>query len=190
MATTDSAHRSALLVMDIMPLVTPAFGGDESMITHINTAIDGARAKGIPVLFGRVAFRPGYPEVSSNNQMFTGLKDMMDFTETNSDAGIHPDLSREETDVVFTKRRVSSFAGSDLDLLLHGFGVDTVVLAGVSTSGVVLSTVRAAADMDYRIVVLEDCCGDRDPDVHRTLMEKVFPAQATVLTADAWTSQL
>jgi len=49
---------------------------------------------------------------------------------------------------------------------------------------VVLSTVRQAADADYRLVVLSDCCADRDPEVHRCLVEKVFPRQATIMTGE------
>ena len=60
-------------------------------------------------------------------------------------------------------------------------GVDTLLLAGVSTSGVVLSTVRDAADRDYRIYVIKDACADRDPEVHDVLMRKVFPRQAWVV---------
>jgi nicotinamidase-related amidase len=63
---------------------------------------------------------------------------------------------------------------------------DHLVLAGVATSGVVLSTVRLAADLDYRLTVLADCCWDRDPDLHRILLERVFPAQADVLNAADW----
>jgi nicotinamidase-related amidase len=59
-----------------------------------------------------------------------------------------------------------------------------MVLAGIATSGVVLSTLRHAADADYRVVVVEDCCADRDPEVHRVLMEKVFARQATVVKSE------
>ena len=56
---------------------------------------------------------------------------------------------------------------------------------GIATSGVVLSTVRWAADLDYSLVVVEDCCADSDEEVHRVLMQKVFPRQARVIAADA-----
>ena len=56
----------------------------------------------------------------------------------------------------------------------------------MATSGVVLSTVRQAADLDYRLVVLADGCLDADPEVHRVLTEKVFPRQADVLTVADW----
>jgi nicotinamidase-related amidase len=62
------------------------------------------------------------------------------------------------------------------------------VLAGIATSGVVLSTIRQAADLDYELTVLEDGCADADPEVHRVLMEKVFPRQASVITAQEWIS--
>jgi nicotinamidase-related amidase len=58
------------------------------------------------------------------------------------------------------------------------------VLAGIATSGVVLSTLRHAADADYRIIVASDCCSDRDVEVHRVLLGKVFPRQAKVVTSE------
>jgi nicotinamidase-related amidase len=88
--------------------------------------------------------------------------------------------------VVVTKKRVSAFAGSDLELVLRAHDVDSLVLAGIATSGVVLSTVREAADRDYRLTVLEDLCLDADEEVHRVLTGKVFPRQAEVIAADDW----
>ena len=89
-----------------------------------------------------------------------------------------------------TKRRISAFTGSDLEVLLRGYGASSLVLAGVATSGVVLSTVRQAADLDFELMVLSDACADRDPEVHTVLTEKVFPKQATVLTVADWTTSL
>jgi nicotinamidase-related amidase len=62
------------------------------------------------------------------------------------------------------------------------------VLTGIATSGVVLSTLRQAADLDYRLIVLADACLDADPEVHRVLTEKVFPRQAEVRTVAEWTA--
>jgi nicotinamidase-related amidase len=82
-------------------------------------------------------------------------------------------------------RTVSAFAGTDLDLILRANGIEMLILAGIATSGVVPSTVRHAADADYRVMVIEDCCADRDPEVHRVLIEKVFARQTTVVRAEA-----
>jgi nicotinamidase-related amidase len=102
------------------------------------------------------------------------------------DVQIHPEVAPEPGDVIVTKKRVSAFAGSDLDLVLGAGGIDSLVLTGIATSGVVLSTVRQAADLDFRLTVLSDGCLDADPEVHRVLTEKVFPRQADVLTVAGW----
>ena len=91
---------------------------------------------------------------------------------------------------IVTKRRVSAFTGSDLEVVLRAAGVDSLVLTGIATSGVVLSTLREAADRDYDLTVLADCCGDSDPEVHRVLTEKVFPRQAEVTTVADWEARL
>ena len=63
-------------------------------------------------------------------------------------------------------------------------------IKGIATSGVVLSTLRQAADLDYRLIVLSDACADRDPEVHRVLLEKVLPRQALVTETDEWIQSL
>jgi nicotinamidase-related amidase len=93
---------------------------------------------------------------------------------------------RGNGEVVVTKKRVSAFAGSDLELVLRAHEVTDLVLAGIATSGVVLSTVREAADRDYAITVLADLCLDGDDEVHRVLTEKVFPRQADVINSSDW----
>jgi nicotinamidase-related amidase len=103
---------------------------------------------------------------------------------------VHASLAPLEGEPVVIKRRVSAFSGSDLDVLLRGLGAGTLVMAGIATSGVVLSTLRQAADLDYRIAVLSDACADRDPEVHRVLTEKIFPRQAQVTTTDEWIASL
>ncbi len=75
-------------------------------------------------------------------------------------------------------------------MLLRGLCANTLVLAGIATSGVVLSTLRQAADLDYGLVVLADGCLDPDPEVHRVLTEKVFPRQADVMSVAEWSAGL
>jgi nicotinamidase-related amidase len=80
--------------------------------------------------------------------------------------------------VSVVKRRTSAFSGSDLDVLLRAAHVERLILAGLTTSGVVLSTMREAADRDYRITVLSDACHDPDENVQRVLLDKIIPHQA------------
>jgi nicotinamidase-related amidase len=88
------------------------------------------------------------------------------------------------------KKRVSAFTGSDLEVLLRSLAVSHLVLTGIATSGVVLSTLREAADRDYQLTVLADACADADDEVHRVLLEKVFPRQAAVSTVQQWAAGL
>jgi nicotinamidase-related amidase len=99
---------------------------------------------------------------------------------------IHPDVAPQRGDIVVTKKRISAFAGSDLDMILRAGDINNLVLTGIATSGVVLSTLRQAADLDYNLTVLADGCLDSDPEVHRVLTEKIFPRQADVMTVADW----
>ena len=92
--------------------------------------------------------------------------------------------------MVVTKKRISAFAGSDLEYVLRARSIAHLVIGGIATSGVVLSTLRQASDLDFRATVLRDACADTDDEVHRVLLDKVFPRQARVITVDEWTAQL
>jgi nicotinamidase-related amidase len=181
---------TALLIMDVQKGIVSRFGDDAGYLTRLSAAASAARGAGIGVIYVVVAFRPGYPEISGRNQSFAAIAGTGRFTDGDPDAPIHPAVVPAAGDVVVTKRRVSAFAGSDLDVVLRAGGVDHLVLAGIATSGVVLSTIRQAADLDYRLTVLQDGCLDGDPEVHRVLMEKVFPRQAEVTTVAEWTARL
>ena len=186
--TTGS--RSVLLLMDFQHGVVETLGRG-SVVDAADRAAKAARAAGIPVMFVRVAFRPGYPEVARSNAAFSAAAENGDaYTQDHPATQVHAALSPRPDEPVIVKRRVSAFSGSDLDVLLRGAGANALVLGGISTSGVVLSTVRQAADLDYGITVLADACADRDPEVHRVLTEKVFPRQALVTTTDDWIASL
>jgi nicotinamidase-related amidase len=86
---------------------------------------------------------------------------------------------------VIVKHRVNAFFSTDLEMILRAHDIDTLVLLGHATSGVIVSTVRYAADADYRLVVVEDGCADRDAEMHTFLMQRLFPRQATVVSAEA-----
>jgi nicotinamidase-related amidase len=174
---------SALLVMDFQTLIVDNYAADtKALLNRTARLIAVTRAAGMRVIYVVVGFRPGYPEVSDRNATFNGLKASGAFA-TGADTKIHPVVAPLAEEIVVTKHRVSAFAGTDLDLMLRANGIETLILAGIITSGVVLSTLSHAADADYRLLVVGDCCSDRDEETHRILLEKVFPRQATITTA-------
>jgi len=183
--------RPVLLLMDFQHGIVERLGST-SVVDAADRAAKAARAAGIPVMFVRVAFRPGYPEIAESNTTFSAVSAQAGdaYTEDHRYTQVHAALAPQDGEPVILKRRVSAFSGSDLDVLLRGAQADTLILAGIATSGVVLSTVRQAADLDYRITVLEDACADADEEVHRVLTQKVFPRQALVTTTDEWIAAL
>ena len=181
---------TVLLVMDVQRGVVERFADDPGYLERLSGGITAARAAGIPVVYVIVAFRPGHPEISARNQTFSALAGSGGLVEGTPETEIHPAVAPAPGDLVVTKLRVSAFMGSDLAVVLRSLDAGTLVLTGIATSGVVLSTLRQAADLDYRLVVLADACLDRDPEVHRVLTEKVFPRQATVRTVTEWAAQL
>lgn len=187
--TRPNDDGTALVLMDLQRGILETHA-DSTFLERIRQAVDAARQAGLPVIWVKVAFRSGYPEVSPRNKSFSALRQARRLVEGAPQTDFHPELRPEPGDVIVTKRRISAFSGSDLDTVLRAAGIDTLVLAGVATSGVVLSTVRLAADLDYRITVLQDGCADSDPEVHRVLTEKVFPRQATVRTISDWVGAL
>jgi nicotinamidase-related amidase len=185
-----SDARQVLLVMDFQQGIVARLG-NEAVLAAAGRAVEAARAAGVRVMFVRVAFRPGFPEAAESNRTFGGIRGNGDaMTQDSPLTQIHPALAPRPDEPVIVKRRVSAFSGSDLDVLLRGARAGSLVLAGISTSGVVLSTLRQAADLDYRLTVLADACADPDAEIHRVLTEKVFPRQADVVGVDGWAGTL
>ena len=182
---------TALLIMDVQQGIVERFaGGDDGYLERLATAIAAARAADVMVGYVTVGFRPGYPEVSDRNKSFAAIAGTGRFTDGDPGRVIPGAVAPAPGEAVVTKRRVSAFTGSDLDVLLRARHIDRLVLAGIATSGVVLSTLRQAADLDYRLTVLADGCLDGDPEVHQVLLGKVFPRQAEVTTIAEWATSL
>jgi nicotinamidase-related amidase len=174
---------TAVLAMDFQVRIVESYTHDGgALVGRTKRLLEGARAAGAPVIYVVLGFRPGFPEVSPHNKSFSAIKGSGHFAPGDA-AEIQPELVPAEGEVVVTKHRVGAFLGTDLDMILRANGITTLVLSGIATSGVVLSTLRYAADADYRLVVAADCCADGDPEVHRVLTEKVFQRQADVVTA-------
>ncbi len=175
--------KTALLLLDLQQGILERFGDD--MADYLSCVSKTINA-GISIIYIRTCFRPGHPEISSRNLSIARIDSLGDFVEGDESVGISPSIAPFERDMVVTKRRVSAFSGSDLDVVLRSLTVDSLVLAGVATSGAVVSTVRQAADLDFSLTVLGDLCLDLDAEVHRVLVEKVFPRQARILGAEQW----
>ena len=185
--------RTAVLSMDLQAAIVARYTGDQDgLLTRAAAVLHAAREHGMCVIHIQVGFRPGLPEVNPRNQLFGAIKSSPQYQPMFQGAGgaIHPAVAPIGDDIVVTKHRVNAFAGTDLEMILRAKEIDTLVLFGIATSGVVLSTLLDASDADYRLVVLKDCCTDLEAEVHACLMEKIFPRRAAVLAAQEFLDAL
>jgi nicotinamidase-related amidase len=182
----------ALLIMDLQNGVVARFASSQiqPLLDATARTASAARRAGVPVIYVRIAFRPGGSDISSRNQIFAHLERRGTMGEDDPSTQIHAAVAPQPEDIIVTKRRVSAFAGSDLEVVLRSLDAQSLTLTGIATSGVVLSTLRQAADLDFGLTVLKDCCLDADEEIHRVLMEKVFPRQAVVESSAQWAQRV
>ncbi|WP_329459862.1 MFS transporter [Streptomyces sp. NBC_01497] len=174
--------RTALLLMDYQNAVLGSIADAEPVLDHARQALAWARDHDIQVVHVRVAFaEEDFDEIPAHSKSFAAIAESRFLLDGSPEAALHASLEVRTSDIVVRKTRFGAFSTTELYRDLRPKGVNTLVVAGISTSGVVLSTLRDAADQDYRLFVLADATSDPDAEVHRVLIEKVFPQQADIL---------
>ena len=179
--------RSAVLSMDYQSAIVSVYAGDqqEKLLSRAASVLTQARRYGMAVIHVQVGFRPNLPEISPRNLLFSAIKNSPRHQQLFQGAAgaIHSAVAPQGDDIVITKHRVSAFTGTDLEIILRAKEIDTLIMFGIATSGVVLSTLLQAADADYRLLVIKDYCADLDQELHASLVDKLFVRQATVVSA-------
>ena len=171
--------KTALLTLDIQNGILAMVPGAESIIPNAAKALAFARNKHYHIIHVGLGFSVGHPEIPDNHPMFGRIKQNNLFVKGTASAGFHSAVANPD-DLVVYKQRVGAFSENHLHLILRSRGIKNLVLFGISTSGITLSTLRRAFDMDFQCVVIKDACFDADEEVHRVLTEKIFPRQAAV----------
>ena len=157
---------------------------DRQVVDKTQALQRAARSSGVLVCYSATVFRPGYLEISDRNKTFSQRKNSGQEAVSDPVQLVHPSVKPMPGEVVVGKHRVNALFGTDLDMVLRSNNIETLVILGYATSGVVLSTVRYAADLDYRLLVVEDCCSDQDAEVHDFLTQRIFPRQTDVVVSE------
>jgi nicotinamidase-related amidase len=182
-APIDPSH-TALLVMDYQNGIFGMVDNSDELLAIASNLIKMFREHGGTVGYVRVGFADGelddVPATSGMAAMITPERRAMFHADAPA-TQIHDSIAPQEGDIVVRKQRVGAFSTTDLHEQLQARGIDTLVLAGISTSGVVHSTVLDAYDRDYRVIVLSDAVADTDVDVHNFLLERVFTKRGEVI---------
>jgi nicotinamidase-related amidase len=179
---------TALLTLDLQKGLLGFIPAAEAVIPQAAKAVEFARQAQFLIIHVGLGFSEGHPEIPDTESRFQRIKQNNLFVKGTPSAEFHSSVARPEELVVY-KQRVGAFSENHLHLILRSRGITNLVFFGISTSGITLSTLRRAFDLDYRCFVLKDACFDIDEEVHRVLTEKIFPVQATVLTVDAFIAE-
>jgi nicotinamidase-related amidase len=183
----DPAH-TAVLSMDCQAGIVSIYTGDgkDAFLVRAASVLNHARAAGMTIIHIQVGFRPGLPEINSRNALLGPMKSSEQHQRLfRGPLGATPDaIAPQDDEIVITKHRISAFAGTDLDMILRANDIDTLILYGIATSGVVLSTLIEAADADYRLAVIGDCCADLDSALHDCLIQRFFHTRGLVLSSE------
>jgi maleamate amidohydrolase len=162
-------QKAALLMIDFMrgyttegaPLFAP---GVVSAVAESVELLASARRQGIPVVHTNIRYHPGH--FADGGIWVKKAPVMKDMVEGNPLAAFCEEVIPQEDEVVISKQYASAFFGSSLASMLHAQGIDTVVLAGCSTSGCIRATAVDAVQHGFRTIVVRECVGDRHPAPH------------------------
>ncbi|KAA0983783.1 isochorismatase family protein [Pseudomonas sp. ANT_J12] len=162
-------QKAALLMIDFMrgyttegaPLYAP---GVVSAVAQSVELLASARHHGIPVVHTNIRYHPGH--FADGGIWVKKAPVMKDMVEGNPLAAFCEEVLPQADEVVISKQYASAFFGSSLASMLHAQGIDTVVLAGCSTSGCIRATAVDAVQHGFRTIVVRECVGDRHPAPH------------------------
>jgi nicotinamidase-related amidase len=189
----DPATTAAIVVHMQNDVVSAdgAFGGffaaeaaARDVVGVTNTLLAAIRAAGATVVYTRVAFRPGFPDLVVNSALLGVVAETQCLIDGSQNAQIVSELTVEDTDFVITHQRLGGFSNSGLELLLRGRGITTLVFAGVATNMAVEGTARQASDLGYRTVIVADACSAADETAHTAALHSLGLLAEVVTSAD------
>jgi nicotinamidase-related amidase len=177
---------SALIVWDMQNGIASRAFNFDTIVTNVKKMLDAFHASGRPVIYSQHTGLP-YEYLSKSMIAFMQKRGLDPkkggfLQEGTPDWEIVKKLSPAETDLVLRKYTASFFIGTILDQLLRNRGVDTLVLAGVSTEGGIEGTARHASYLGYFPVVTEDAVGSFDREAHEAalrLMGRMFEVRTS-----------
>lgn len=183
--------KTGLITLDFQRGILESVQGSESVIPQACKAVEIGRKNSFKIIHIGLGFSTGHPELPNFDfpSPLLRVKQNDLFVKGSGSGEFHKSIV-EPNDLVIYKQRISAFSEHHLQLTLRTWGIQNLVFFGISTSGVVLSTLRQAFDLDFRCTVVQNACYDMDPEVHRVLTEKVFPKQAKVIRVESFEEEL
>ncbi|MCG2353484.1 cysteine hydrolase [Staphylococcus epidermidis] len=185
------SNNSALLVIDMQEGIARDMNNIDCIIDKNIQAISIARSHNIPVIFVVTSFESNFLDISSNNKFFTMIKDSgAPLTKEELGTRVLKELNPHFDEPIISKNRISAFVGNKLDILLRSMEINHLILAGVATSGTILSTALESADKDYVTTVLSDATDDPIPNNHQFLITQILATSSNIKTIQEWENSI
>ena len=186
-------QRPALLLIDMMRAYftpgSPFDLGSDAAVRGCAQLLTAARRTGRPVLHTVVRYRPGARDGGLFVQKVAALRVLAE--DAPGDLGeLVPELEPRPDEVVVIKQYASAFFGTSLAATLTATGVDTLVIAGVSTSGCVRASATDAMQHGFRPIVVGEACGDRTPAIHQANLADLQAKYADLATVSEAVARL
>lgn len=197
---------TALLVIDMQndfveegaPLEFPE---GRSILPTLQKVLDAARSHGIPVIYPAHVHRPGGADMGIHRELYPPVAAGEALVDGQRGGEIHAEIAPQPGELVIKKHRYNSFYATDLEIVLRGLGVDTLVLTGMTTECCVLGTARGALECGFRSVVLADACASCDypdlgqgpmaaADMHVAALRIMSLTSSQVIDTDTFLSRL
>jgi nicotinamidase-related amidase len=192
----EPGKRAALVVNEMQNAIanpayddTPLAGqvAKRGIVERINTLTAAFRAVGAPVIFCTIAARtPDWAGFQVNCALAARIARKGKLVAGTDNAAIHDDLIVEPSDIVCARAHgMAPFTGTTLDATLRGYGIDTVVLSGVSTNIALPGAATEAVALGYSVVLVEDCTAGATPETHQMQITEHLPLLATITNAES-----
>ncbi len=130
--------------------------------------LEGARARGWPIIHVRVAYRPDYADLIQNAPILKAVATIGAVQDGSWGADFYEPLAPRPSpdEFVLKHTRINAFYGTPLEILLRAVQANRLLIAGVATHSVVESTVRHAVDCGFEVTVAADACASANPAAH------------------------
>jgi maleamate amidohydrolase len=183
---TGFGRSPALLIVDFVNgFVDPEILGGGNILEAVEATaplLAAFRSRSLPVVFTRIVYADDGADAGIWCEKVPRLREL---TEKAHASQVVDRLAPRAGDLVVRKTQASAFFGTHLAALLTFRGIDTVVVAGCTTSGCVRATVVDAMSLNFRPVVVTDCVGDRALEPHRANLFDMGQKYADLVTAEA-----
>lgn len=157
------------------------YANQRNIIPKINELAREFRALRLPVVFCTISALPGFAGFPVNCALAASLAKAGVLVKGSWEAKIDDRLHVAETDIISDRMHaMSPFTGSELDMILRGHKVETVILAGISTNIALPGAATEAVGLGYSVVLAEDCTAGGTPQSHQMQITLHLPLLATV----------